>query len=162
MTTRQLIDKEISANYNEYLVFCRRLYKGNDLYFDLMNESYLALTEMPEQKVLKFITDCKLPGLIKGIIYFKFKKRDRPNSLLGFKFCDLTEVIDTPSEPTNAQRAIEILKIERPEAYNFLLEVSEINRRILTNGDDAANNAIRQKVFREKKKVIKIYERIRS
>lgn len=162
MTTRQLIDKEIEANYNEYLVFCRRLYKGNQLYFDLMNESYLALTDMPEHKVSKFITDCKLPGLIKGIIYFKFKKRDRPNSLLGFRFSDLSEIMDTPEEPTIAQRAIEILKIERPEAYNFLLEVSEINRRKLTGGNESKANAIDQKFFREKKKVIRIYERIRD
>lgn len=154
---KQIIDKEFNVNYKVYQNFCINLYKKNYLYEDLLNESYITLVEMPIHKLEKHINECTLEGLIKGIIFYKFKKRFRPNSNLEDRKTvniDEINISEQPKIEYDFTKTLTILKKEHPKHFEMINE--------LMQGARFEQGARSQSIYRAKLKLKEIHGKINN
>lgn len=96
-----------------------------------MQEAYISLTLMPENKLASLLTKCKLPTIISKVIYFTHKNRLRKNSNLSdFNYTDLYDLATEPvQESRDPTITIEKIKKEHPAHFEFIKECLAIKNK---------------------------------
>lgn len=117
-----------------------------------MNEAYLSLINLSEQKANSIIEKCTVSGLIKGTIFFLHKNRKRKGSNLDdFIAEDLNfynEKTDTIQSTEHLDYALNILKTKRPKLFETIEEILDEKKQTPTG---------RQRVRRARIKLKEIY-----
>lgn len=117
---KTVIDKHITENYNYYLAYCNRLYKGRYLKKDLINEFYIVLSNIEDEIIIRYNDKNNLKVLCIYIIRDLFRNRNCIKKNKNGKTSNLNEINDFFSYEMLENRVEEVNGIEDTTIYKTI------------------------------------------